>query len=218
MQSNPREEAIRAALKEEFKGNEMGFFRRFKKSMLNSSKFFDSIKSEQGIGTPLKFAFVLYAVFTVAFAVVLFLLSPIIMVFLLPFIGQSSVSIALGLASVLVIGIFLFMIISGFAGAGILHVFVKLLRGKGNYTATYKSAVYSQSPIIFMMILGMIPVIGIAFIAVFSIFEAYVLIVGISRLHEMSKKRALAALLIPSIIAIILIAMFAMPLFSTVPA
>ncbi len=218
MPSNPREEVIRAALKEEFEGNKMGFFRRFKKSMFNSSKFFDSVKSEQGIGTPLKFAFVLYAVATLFFAVVLFLLSSIIMAFLVPFIGQSSILDALGLSSILIIGMFLFMIISGFVGAGILHVFVKLLRGKGNYTATYKSVVYSQSPIILMMILGMIPVIGIAFLAVFSIFEAYVLIVGISRLHEISKKRALAALLIPSIIAIILVVIFAMSLFSTISA
>ena len=218
MPSNPREEAIKAALSEEFEGNETGFLRRFKKSMLNPSRFFDSIKPEQGIEAPLRFAFVLYAVVTLFFAVVLFLLSSVIMAFLVPFIGQSSALIALGLSSILVIGVFLFMIVSGFVGAGILHVFVRLLRGKGNYTESYKSVAYSQPPIIFMMILGMVPVIGIAFLAVFSIFEAYVLIVGISRLHEISKKRALTTLLIPSITAIILIAIFAMPLFATVPA
>src|SRR3989338_7305919 len=64
-------------------------------------------------------------------------------------------------------------LISIFISTFIIHLFVRLLKGKGRYVETFKAYAYGSTP---SLLLGWVPVIGI----VFGLWSIYLIIKGLS--------------------------------------
>ena len=168
-------------------------FQRLKKVLNHPSEFFDSIKSETGIGETFKY----WAVIS---------LIPIVPVFLLIFAGLSdfSSSFADYFTPVLPIPIMITPILSyvtilvlPFVLAGLIHISAKLLKGSGDYSSSYRATIYGLTP---ANLFSWIPIVG--FIPV--LWSWAVTIKGISTLHEVSMGRAfLIVVLIPLIVIVI---------------
>jgi len=166
----------------------MGFVEKIKKVILSPSEFFDAIKAEEGISQ----AFIYYAVLSLIFDILFGLSYIFIPVALTPSMPFKRLGVMWIIISYIAGLIFVFI------NAGITHIFTKILGGKGDYSATFKSLVYASTP---TLLLGWIPLIGV----IFSIYTLYLTIKGISSLHSITMLRAfIAVLVIPSIIAIIL--------------
>ncbi len=87
-------------------------------------------------------------------------------------------------------------IIGAFIGGAILHIFVYLVGGRKGLEQTIKAVMYGSTP---GLLLGL-PIIG--FIA--GIWSLVMEIIGIRQLHELTTGKAVLAVLIPIIIAVIL--------------
>ena len=106
------------------------------------------------------------------------------------------------------LGIASFIILT-FIWSGIVHLFVRMFKGFGDYSATFKSIAYSYVP---LLIVGVIA----SYLGIFStpvrlllLFAAWtwsaaVKIVGLSELHVMSKKNAAFGYFTPVLIGLIL--------------
>ena len=168
-------------------------FQRLNSVLNHPSEFFDSIKSEKGIGNVFKY----WAVIS---------LLPIVPVYLLIFAGLSdfSSSFADYYTPVLPIHIMLTPILSyvtilflPFVLAGLTHLSAKLLKGSGDYSASYRATIYGLTP---ANLFSWIPIVG--FIPV--LWSWAVTIKGISTLHEVSMVRAfLIVVLIPLILVVL---------------
>ena len=93
-------------------------------------------------------------------------------------------------------------LISIFISTFIIHLFVRLLKGKGRYVDTFKAYAYGSTP---SLLLGWVPVIGI----VFGLWSIYLIIKGLSIMHKMSMLKALVALLMIFVVIIAISALFA---------
>lgn len=195
----------------------MNFFDKIKKVITNPTKFFNAIKKEKDIGP----AFIYYMIFlaiTSVFSILYFWrifselpaeITPV---------GGSVISTGTMISSA-VISQFIFGIILIFIVYGIIHLLVKLVKGKGNFSDTFKAMVYGATPnflispllLIYMGIVGignlflLIPVYLIS-IAVF-IWVLVIQIKGIKILHKISTWRAVLAILILPILLVIIIAL-----------
>ena len=192
----------------------MKFFAKIKKVITQPTKFFNAIKKEKGIGP----SFIYYVIFLA--------ISSVLMIpYLWRVLAQASKvtsgeGIPFSLGTVIpsiVIMQFVFGIIMLFIMYGIIHLLVKLVKGKGDFSDTFKAMVYGAtlnfiiSPLIliYMGIVGveniflLIPVYLIS-IAVF-IWVLVIQIKGIKILHKISTWRAVLAILILPIILVILI-------------
>lgn len=178
----------------------MGYFSKLKMALFSPSELFYNVKYEPGFGAPLKFALITGLIVGIIFGVALFALMSILAPFLamIPIIGPilgvflffaGPILIVMMIAMLLVI-----MLIGPFVSAAIVHVFAKLFKGTGKFSDSYKVVCYSMAPILFMWI----PFVN--FVA--AIWELVILTVGISKLHAVSKGRAVLVWLLPVIIVV----------------
>ena len=84
-----------------------------------------------------------------------------------------------------------------FVVVAVLHVWIKIFKGKKEYSKTCQLYVYSNTP---TLLLGWIPVVG--FLA--QLYSLVLLIVGTHKMHELSLRRSILMYLIPVAIIIIL--------------
>jgi hypothetical protein len=82
--------------------------------------------------------------------------------------------------------------------AGIYHVGIALLGGKGGYGATFRTFCYATSASVF----GVIPWIG-GLIA--SIYTFYLYLEGFQQYHQLSRGRAIGALLLPVLVGFLVV-------------
>lgn len=174
----------------------MGIVEKAKKVFLHPSKFFDSIKSEKGV----KEAFKYTAVISIVSVIGSFIASASLMSFLSLLGLPQEGSLFTGMSYILPIVMYVVVLLSSFVGAGIIHLIAMLLKGKGNYAATYKAMMYANTP---SSLLGWIPLLGF----VFSLYSIYLEIMGISKLHNVSMLRAAAIVLIIPIVVAVIVAM-----------
>lgn len=174
--------------------------------MLRPSEFFEKIAAPE---TSLTDAFQYYAIVSLILLAGQILLVALVGISFLQLFSLFGGTNLLGLQTaisgfLLVISIvmavvgYIIGLISTFIGAAIIHLSAKLLKGNGNYAASYKAVTYSSTP---SLLIGWIPFVGI--IAAF--YSIYVLIVGISKLHQMSMARAFAVILIPAAIVVAIV-------------
>ena len=81
--------------------------------------------------------------------------------------------------------------------AGMIHLFVLLLGGKGDYKETFKVSSYSFAP----MLIGFIPVLG----SLAGIYSFVLTIMGIHVRQKLSVGKAIAAVLLPTAVIILFI-------------
>jgi len=112
----------------------------------------------------------------------------------------------------IIIGAIISFVIS-FVWAAIIHLFVKIFKGQEGYKETYRAVAYSYAPYFPLTtlgaLLGLIPVAG-AFIQgalaiVTLVWEAILLILGIKYFQKLSTGKAVATILLPYVILILLV-------------
>jgi hypothetical protein len=177
----------------------IGLVEKIKKVILSPSEFFERIKAERGVGEAFKYLAILSLVNLVV-GIVSFMLSIPSVTSLgnlstfLPLLRAPATALGIAIPFVIYIG----SLILSFVEAGFIHLFAKLLKGKGEYSATYKALVYASTP---SLLLGWIPWVGI----IFGIYSFYLSLKGISKLHEVSMGRALIILfVIPAVIILVI--------------
>lgn len=179
--------------------NGMNLVGRIKKVITNPTEFFENVKFEKGVGNAFKYLAILslinliVSIISVEFSVPsISALSSLMNLFNIT--GVSSLLLGIALPVIFyIVGLVL-----SFVGAGIIHLFARLLKGKGDYSATYKALTYASTP---SLLLGWIPWVGI----IFSIYSFYLSLKGISKLHEVSMGRAFVIVfVVPFVIALII--------------
>jgi hypothetical protein len=180
--------------------HKISLIKKVKKVILSPSDFFEEIKAEKGISEAFKYLAILSLVNLVVDIVdiVSFILS---IPYISPLGNLSSFLPLRGvLSTALGIVISVVMYISGlilsFIGVGFIHLFVKLFKGKGAYSDTYKALIYASTP---SLLFGWVP--WVRFI--FGLYSFYLSLKGISKLHEVSMLRAFIMLITPTIVIIL---------------
>ena len=161
----------------------------------NPKLFFDKAKSEKGIKEALlTFVIVAFGVSILQYGMTFF------MRFLLP---QSYGYFGyLGLfGPFFIIGGFLISIAMSLLYAGIVHSLVMVFKGQGSYAETYKAYAYGMIP---AMILLLIPFIG--FFG--GIYSLALIVIGLSRLHNLTIGKAVIAVLAPILLLLGLLVIF----------
>ncbi len=101
-----------------------------------------------------------------------------------------SILSQLGVDGVLFVVVsWIMLLASTFIFAGLLHIFVKILKGHGKYSETFKASVYANTP---YALFFWVPLVGF----IFELWGLYLLIKGLAKLHEISMLRALTSVLI----------------------
>ncbi|MDO8648931.1 MAG: YIP1 family protein [Candidatus Peregrinibacteria bacterium] len=175
----------------------MTLLQRAQSVLTTPTAYFQSIRPEKALGTPVTYLLVLSAIF-LCLRTLLFTVSPptvspeeIAALAQIGFMPQAG-SAASGFAT----AIFTFAL--SFVNAGLLHLFARLLRGQGAYVDTYKAVAYSMTP---QMLLSSFPYIGI----LGSLYSLYLLIKGLGVLHGMSLGRAILTLVLAALTVIIIV-------------
>jgi hypothetical protein len=174
---------------------EMSLVEKIKKVILNPSEFFEKIKGERGVRN----AFIFFAVISLISLIVntlnFYFKVPLFSAGIVKIIPEFSLTFSLIVAVVL----YVFSLVLSFLGSAIMHIFVKLFKGKGSYSETYKSIIYGSTPLILFSWISLsaiysLYVAGILSI-IFILYSLYLGITGISKLHETSFKRGIAIFL-----------------------
>ena len=152
------------------KEKETGIVERAKMVSTKPEEFFKNIKKEKGWQEAFKY-----------FAVIS-LVTPLVYI-----IGSLASLYQMAFDEILFT--YIFTLASIFVGAGIVHLFALLFKGKRDFSLTYKALAYGMTP---AFVLGWIPVVG----PLAGLYSLYLEVKGISSLHEMSMLRALAVVLI----------------------
>jgi hypothetical protein len=179
----------------------MNFFTKVKSLMTGTSPaFWDEVRKERGVQEPALYYLTLSCI-------------PAAAVFLYAIYGMSTRSLesvqhfveaveGLGLSPyagilVLIAALFSIMFVGVFIGAGILHLFLRMFGGKGDFAHTYRALAYASTP---QLLIGYIPVIG----SIASIYAYYLQLRGISELHGFTLMKAFGVVILSSIITVVL--------------
>ncbi len=166
---------------------------KIKNVILNPSVFFERIKYEKGIMEAFKYLAILSLInLFVGIASFTFSIPSIIYYFS----GIANIPFLAGVKFLIPFITYIFGIIFSFIWAGIVHIFTRIVRGKGKYADSYKAIVYGATP---TLLLGWIPFVG--FVA--NLYSLYLQLKGISKLHQISMLRALVAIVVIPLLIII---------------
>ncbi len=175
----------------------MNFKEKIVMILTTPDKFFDRIKSEKKIKDAFSFFLAVSLIYLVA-TVFLIVTGPMAS---LGIIGIASVSLFTWTMSILIV----------FVMAAIVSTVAQLLGGKGNYAQAFNALVYGSLP---SQMLGWLPFIGF----LFAVWSLYLQTKGISKLYRMGTLKSLVAVISPTVIALVLIIIFASNLINgTIP-
>lgn len=175
----------------------MNFLEKVSMILKSPDKFFGRIKSEKKINGAFSFLLLVSLIYLAA-TIILILNGPLAT---LGVVGIASVAVFGWAMSILIV----------FVMAAIVYAAAKLLGGKGDYNAAFKSLVYGSLP---SQALGWLPFVGF----IFSIWSLYIQTKGVSKLYKLGTIRSFIAVISPSVIILILILVFASALlFGAVP-
>ncbi len=186
----------------------MKFFDKIRGAIKEPTKFFHEINKEKGIGH----ALIYYVIFLIINTILsVFYLTKVFSA--IPELGAFAGAIT---ASVIIMQ-FLFSLVMLFIITGLVHLFSKWVKGKGNYDDTFKAMIYGMTPnlifsplfMIYMAIIGiqnitaLIPMYLVSGgIAIWSIVLE---IIGLKIAHKYSTWRAVLSLIIIPILLVIII-------------
>ncbi len=201
--------------------NKMSYFQKVKMILFHPKKFFDEMPVSGGYGEPVKFiifTYIIYSIIETLGTIVLAILSggnfiePLTMI-----LAAGFISILYIITSVIVYAIIGPIIL--FIIAGVYHVLLRLFGAKGDYEATFRVYAYVSSlalisivlliptttlPTLFDVSLMTFMIISFLIGLCVGIYGLYVSLVGLSKVHDIPKKRVLFAMLIPIVIVLLL--------------
>jgi hypothetical protein len=165
------------------------FVNKIQRVLVTPTEFFQGETKEKKLKTVAIFYFVLLIISTVL-NLITFLISTLYVSQLPLNLGDFS---KIFLSSV--VGIAITMILS-FVWSFLLHSYLRLFKAQGEYINTYQIFVYSSIP---SMLLGWAPVVN----AFASLYGLYLLYLGTTILHKLSKRSAAVAYLVLIIVFIL---------------
>lgn len=163
---------------------EINFWDKIKGVFTDPNSFFENVASERGI----KNAFLFYLIIS-AFMMSVQMLSHL-------FFRYGSFGYMGFFGTTLVLGLFIFGIIFSFIYSGIIHALVIAFGGKRGFSETYKACAYSATP---YLLFSVIPLIG----SLSIIYTFYLMIIGISKLQNISKGKSALTCLVPLFLVVI---------------
>ena len=170
-----------------------GFWDKLKYLFSNPNLFFEKIKGEKGITNALlAFLIIVLSADVVGYGMAYSI--GLMMPYGNFFYGFPSSYLFgfYGLSYFLAIFGFLLSLLISIIYSGIIHAIVIAFKGEGTFSDTYKVYAYSVIP---FQILSLIPIIGL-----FSIIYSFILmVIGVSKLHNISKGKSALACLMPLI-------------------
>jgi hypothetical protein len=181
---------------------QLGLFKKIGKSIIHPIELFESTKSEK-LGKPFKYQIIILLLPLIIGLISLFVFFDYISLFLSLFLsiipGFSNLIPATAVFFSLILIFFVLVIfpIFTFIIAGGLHLIVKIFRGQGTYSSTYKAVIYCSTPSVF---LGFIPYLNYA---VF-LWTLVLSILAVTIYHEISKLKASIIVLLPVVLLTIL--------------
>lgn len=184
-----------AKIQKPISSENFGFWDKLNYLFSNPNLFFEKIKPEKGIKNAL-LTFVIVGFFA---SIVSYGIS-YGMRFMMPHgIGYFGFPMYLGLGygffGIFPLVGFLSSLLISFIYAGIIHAIVTAFKGEGTYAETYKAYFYSMVP---FLILKLIPIVGYLSI----IYSFILMIIGVSKLQNISRGKAALACLLPVIFVI----------------
>ncbi|MFC1800858.1 Yip1 family protein [Nanoarchaeota archaeon] len=187
------------------------FFSKLKGVLTQPTKFYKSVLKEKGVGPAflyyLVFFVLSFALFTIAY-----------------YVGEAGKMYQdINLSYPILLLFFILGLIVLFIITGILHGFFKLVSGKGKFEDTFKTYVYAATP---SMIFGLIYYLVMIFVnlnenvalslalslvtLLLLIWTAFLMVIGGSILHKISKGKAfLAGVILPAVLMLVLVVFFA---------
>lgn len=190
----------------------LGFFEKIGLLFSRPTNFFHDIEKETSLGP----ALVMYLIVAVVIQAVsyLFMLS---LSSTMSIYGRGSIIGLYGYNdpfSMFMPILIIFGLIAGTVGtficAAILHLFVIIFKGSGDYVDTYKISTYSAVPAI---IISVIPFIGGILGGIYAIVLA---VLGIRETHDLSTGKAVAVVLIPVGIGVLIAVLIVITLLAAI--
>jgi hypothetical protein len=152
--------------------------------------FFMQMPAKGGYADPVKFAVICYLIAGIFMAII-----PLAAYFLFAGIGITEITLIIGFSSILFIPVI--GVIGLFIGALILHIFFKILGGKGTYDGTFRILAYASATAVFIWI----PFVGI----LAGLYMIYVVVIGGTKVHKISTLKSVVAVVMPVVIGIVII-------------
>jgi hypothetical protein len=152
--------------------------------------FFMQMPTSGVYADPVKFAVVCYLIAGIFMAII-----PLAAYFLFAGIGITEITLIIGFSSILFIPVI--GVIGLFIGALILHIFFKILGGKGTYDDTFRILAYASATAVF----SWIPFVGI----LAGLYMIYVVVIGGTKVHKISTLKSVVAVVMPVVIGIVII-------------
>lgn len=177
----------------------MDFFARTKAIFTGTGpEFWAEVRKEYGLGDPVRYYLALLAIYAIVALMVISLASlgssAALEKYAIPSMNIAPAAGIAVLGSLLICVMFLGLFLS----AAIMHPFLRLLGGKGDYGHTYRALVYASAP---NLIFAPIPVVG----SVASIYGFYLQLRGFSELHSITMLRAFGAVLLAGLVFVVFI-------------
>jgi len=175
--------------------SEFGFWDKIKYIFSDPNLFFEKVKTEKGI----KNSLLTYVILGTFFSVVSYGFS-------MAMTGLMSGGYGLfsGFNLLSAGALFYFLgagIIMTFVYSALIHVIIIAFKGEGAYSGSYNVYTYSMIP---YLILNVVPMVGFAAI----IYSAILMIIGISKIHNLSKGKSALAVLLPFFLIVGLLIIF----------
>lgn len=186
----------------------MQWMEKVQEVLFNPSEYFKQMPTEGGYRDPTIFALKNITIYSVLSA-------------LISYVGFKFLSIGMGLGSNLsgatsglaevfvIVGVIAGIIggiVGVYLGSAIVHVFLYLLGGKGDYESTFRVA----SSVTATTLFSWIPFVNI----IAGIYALFLQVIGFSEVHEISKARSLFAILLPILIVVAIVGVMFMLFFS----
>lgn len=186
--------------------DEFGFWDKLKYLFSNPNFFFEKVKSEDGI----KNALLMYSIVGAFMASINFIFSFMYLGYMGRMIGGYGEEIYSFLMPLYAFGGVAVGIIITFLYSGLIHAIIIAFKGEGSYSDTYKVYTYSMIP---FLILTAVPIVGYLSI----IYSFTLMIIGISKLHNISKGKSALACLLPAIFILGILIFLVIMLLMNIP-
>lgn len=182
-------------------------FEEWKETFLHPSQSMPKLAPNANLGSGLQHLAVGFVISGIISAILIFISSIIA--------GPSAAAVGdIGLMAVVFSIMVVFSIIVGFIGpllgAGLIWIMAKILGGKGEYGQQLHM---TSAPLAFLMvvtsILNIIPLAGALIGILLNLYYLYPMTVAIREAHKFSTLKAIAAWLLPIIIVVIIVFIFA---------
>jgi hypothetical protein len=189
----------------------MDILTKIKTIMFEPTKFFTKSQKEIGIKGAFKYLTILALFSSLLTFIVSYFFQPFQTSFIERLIGSDVLSEVATPTLLDALSSYAAILILSFLIVGILHLWIKLFKGKAKYKKTYQLYVYGTTP---SFLLSWIPFVG-NFAWIYSLI---VLITGTSIIHKISKTRSMILYLIPVILLIILMVIATIILLTSIAA